>query len=102
VTPGYFALLGLAIAAGRDFRSTDNRTAPAVAVVNQALADRYFAGTPAIGKKFWMGGRDRPATEIVGIVGNARTGDLTRAATPEIYLSLWQATPFSKDLVVRT
>src|ERR1700730_17547062 len=45
VTPGYFTLLGLTIADGRDFRSTDNRTAPAVAVVNQALAERYFVGT---------------------------------------------------------
>ena len=102
VTPGYFTLLGLTIADGRDFRSTDNRTAPAVAVVNQALADRYFVGTRAIGKKLWLGGRDRPPTEIVGIVGNARTEDLTQMPRPEIYLSLWQASAFSKDLVVRT
>ena len=102
VTPGYFTLLGLTMTDGRDFRSTDNRTAPAVAVVNQALADRYFAGTRAIGKKFWLGGRDRPPTEIVGIVANGRTGDLTQVPAPEIYLSLWQASAFSKDLVVRT
>jgi putative ABC transport system permease protein len=102
VTPGYFTLLGMTLVDGRDFRSTDNRTAPAVAIINQALADRYFAGTRALGKKFWLGGRDRPPTEIVGIVGNARTGDLTLAPAPEIYLSLWQAAAFSKDLVVRT
>src|ERR1035441_5842313 len=40
--PGYFQLLGMPVAAGRDFRSTDNRTAPSVAVINQALAKRYF------------------------------------------------------------
>jgi putative ABC transport system permease protein len=102
VTPGYFTLLGLTIADGRDFRSTDNRTAPAVAVVNQALAERYFVSTRAIGKKLWLGGRDRPPTEIVGIVGNARTEDLTHMPRPEIYLSLWQASAFSKDLLVRT
>ena len=39
---GYFALLGLPIAEGRDFRATDDRDARAVAVVNQAFADRYF------------------------------------------------------------
>ena len=33
---------------------------------------------------------------------NGRTGDLTQAAEPEIYLSLWQASAFSKHLVVRT
>jgi putative ABC transport system permease protein len=102
VTPGYFELLGSKLVEGRDVRDTDDRKAPAVAVVNQALADRYFAGTSAIGKKLWFNGRDRPATEIVGIVANARTGDLTLAPTPEVYLSLWQATAFSKDLVVRT
>jgi putative ABC transport system permease protein len=102
VTPGYFELLGSKLVEGRDVRDTDDRKAPVVAVVNQALADRYFAGTSAIGKKLWFNGRDRPATEIVGIVANARTGDLTLAPTPEVYLSLWQATAFSKDLVVRT
>ena len=102
VTPGYFALLGLAIADGRDFRASDTRGAPAVAVVNQAFADRYFAGTTAIGKRFWLGRREGAGSQIVGIVSNGRTGDLTQAPTPEIYLSLWQAIAFSKDLVVRT
>jgi len=102
VTPGYFALLGLPVADGRDVRSTDDHGAPAVAVVNQAFADRYFAGTRAVGKKLWLNGRDQHSTEIVGIAGDGRTGDLTQAPSPEIYLSLWQATAFSKDLVVRT
>jgi putative ABC transport system permease protein len=49
-----------------------------------------------------MNGRQRPATEIVGLVANGRTADLTQTAAPEIYLSLWQASAFSKHLVVRT
>jgi len=102
VTPGYFALLGLSIADGRDFRSTDARNAPNVAIVNRALADRYFPGTTAVGKKIWLNGRQRPASEIVGVVANGRTGDLAHGAEPEIYLSLWQASAFSKDLVIRT
>jgi putative ABC transport system permease protein len=102
VTPGYFALVGLPLVEGRDFRETDADKAPAVAVVNQAFADRYFPGAKAIGKRFWTSGRDRPATEIVGVAGDGRTGDLTHTPTPEVYLSLWQARAFSKDLVVRT
>jgi hypothetical protein len=70
--------------------------------VNKAFADRYFPGSSAIGRKFWTGGRDRPATEIVGVVANSRTADLTQDAEPEIYLSLWQASAFSKHLLVRT
>jgi putative ABC transport system permease protein len=101
VTSGYFALLGLPIIAGRDFRDTDKNGAPAVAIVNHAFVDRYFPGTPALGKKIWLGGAEHP-TEIIGVAGDGRTGDLTQAPSPDIYLSLWQATAFSKDLVVRT
>jgi putative ABC transport system permease protein len=102
VTPDYFKLLGLALTAGRDFRSTDTRNAPLVAIVNQALVDRYFPKTNPIGKKLWFGGPQQPPNEIIGVVANGRTDDLTKAAEPEVYLSLWQAGAFSKHLVVRT
>jgi putative ABC transport system permease protein len=102
VTPGYFALLRQNILEGRDFRDTDSRNAPGVAIVNQALADRYFPQSSPIGKKLWTFGRDRPPVEIIALVANSRTGDLTQPAEPEIYLSLWQATAFSKHLVIRS
>jgi putative ABC transport system permease protein len=101
-TEGYFQLLGLPLIEGRDIRSSDDRKAPAVAVVNKAFADRYFPGSSAIGRKFWTEGRSRPATEIIGVIANGRTADLTQNAEPEIYLSLWQASAFSKHLLVRT
>ncbi|HYM23290.1 MAG TPA: ADOP family duplicated permease, partial [Vicinamibacterales bacterium] len=102
VTPGYFDLMGIPILEGRDFRDTDKPKAPAAAIVNRAFADKYFPGAHAVGKHFWTGPREQPATEIVGVVANARTADLTHVPVPEIYLSLWQASAFSKDLVVRT
>jgi putative ABC transport system permease protein len=104
ITPGYFDILGMPIAEGRDFRTSDANAnkATRVAIVNRAFADRYFPGTSAIGKKLWQNGRQQPATEIVGVVANSRTDDLTRAPEPELYLSFWQAGAFSKDLIVRT
>ena len=102
VTQGYFELLQLPLVEGRDFRSTDSRQAPRVAIINRAFAERYFKGVTAIGKKVWLGPRDQPAHEIIGVVNNARTSDLTRAAEPEIYMSLWQNSAFSKDLIIRT
>lgn len=105
VTEDYFKLMGVAMLAGREFRATDEYKKdqpPSVAIVNQAFADRYFSHANAIGRKIWLSGRDKPATEIVGEVSNSRTDDLTQPAAPEIYLSLWQATAFSKHLVVRT
>jgi putative ABC transport system permease protein len=100
--------MGFKLSDGRGFRDTDIRNQPQVAVVNQAFVDRYFPHGPALGRRFWMGSRQRqdgkpnPGGEIVGVVANARTDDLTQAAEPEIYLCFWQASAFSKDLVVRT
>jgi putative ABC transport system permease protein len=103
VTPGYFAILRMALVEGRDFRDSDAREAPSVAIVNRALVDRYFPDGNAVGKKVWRSvGRRLPPSEIIGVVANGRTGDLTRAPEPEVYLSLWQASAFSKDLVIRT
>ncbi|HXA53098.1 MAG TPA: FtsX-like permease family protein, partial [Candidatus Acidoferrum sp.] len=102
VTPDYFKLLGMGITQGREFRDTDAQKAPQVAIVNQAFVDRYLASQNPVGKKIWPSGRPKDTREIVGVVTNTRTGDLTQAAEPEVYLSLWQATPFSKHLVVRT
>jgi hypothetical protein len=48
--------------------------APPVAIVNQALAEKYFNGTTALGKKIWLASRYNPSAEIVGVVQNgART-----------------------------
>jgi putative ABC transport system permease protein len=102
VTPDYFKLMGMALMEGREFRSTDDDKAPNVAIVNQAFARRYFSQGNELGRKFWLGGRDKPGTEIVGEIANGRTDDLTQEASPEIYLPLWQANAFSKHLVVRT
>ena len=74
-----------------------------VAVVNQALVDRYFPQRQSHREEdlaIWD--RKQPPTGIIGVVTNGRTSDLTQAAEPEIYLSLWQAAAFSKHLVVRT
>jgi putative ABC transport system permease protein len=101
-TPDYFNLMGLPLMNGRQFRSNDDDKAPKVAIVNQAFVDRFFPAGNAIGKKFWMDGRDKPGVEIVGEIANGRTDDLTQQPSPEIYLPLWQANAFSKHLVVRT
>ncbi|HTX36643.1 MAG TPA: ABC transporter permease [Bryobacteraceae bacterium] len=108
VTPGYFSLLGQTITRGRDFlpsdtaKTGDAAKTPDVAIVNQALVDRYFPHADPIGKKIWFFDRQGPGNEIVGVVTNTRTDDLTRAPDPEVYLCFWQAHAFSKSLVVQT
>jgi putative ABC transport system permease protein len=102
VTPDYFKLIGMPLMQGRGFRSTDDDKAQSVAIVNQAFANRFFPHGDVVGRKIWLGGRDKPPTQVVGEIANGRTDDLTQRATPEIYLPLWQASAFSKHLVVRT
>jgi putative ABC transport system permease protein len=102
VTPGYFALLRLKMQEGRDFRDSDKAESPRVAIINQAFADRYFPNAARIGKKLWTAGRSNPPSEIIGVVGNSRTADLTQTAEAEVYVSLWQNGAFSKHLVVRS
>lgn len=103
VTSGYFDMLNQPVTVGRDFRNSDNAQAPQVAIVNEAFVDRYLGGGNAIGKTIWRQGRDSgPEVSIVGVIGNSRTNDLTEAAEPEVYLPLWQASAFSKHLVVRS
>jgi putative ABC transport system permease protein len=102
VTPDYFKLMGIELIDGREFRLTDDDKAPSVAIVNQTFANRYFPHETTIGRKFWLNGRDKPGTEIIGEISDARTDDLTQKASPEVYLPLWQASAFSKHLVVRT
>ena len=87
---------------GRDFRSTDDRKAPRCRHRQPGAGGSLLSPWQSDRKKLWLGGRQRPATEIVGVVANGRTDDLTQAAAPEVYLSLWQASAFSKHLVVRT
>src|SRR5262249_36439459 len=105
VTEDYFKLLGQALVAGRNFRSTDNRDPPnttSVAIINPAMAARYFPYTNPCWEKHLSFRRPDHPTEIIGVVANSRTDDLTKAAEPEIYLSFWQATAFTKHLIVRT
>ncbi len=101
VTPDYFAALGFRLVSGRSFRASDDRKAPAVALVNEALATKYFGTSPAIGQKFTFPGRDG-AIEIVGVLADTRTGSLLQKPSPEIYLCFWQNGAFSKHLIVQS
>jgi putative ABC transport system permease protein len=101
VTSDYFPAMGIRLAAGRGFLSTDSRGAPPVAIINETLAALYFCGVDPVGKKLRFTGETN-TIEIVGIVSNTRTEALSEQAVPEIYFSLWQNVAFSKHLIVRT
>jgi putative ABC transport system permease protein len=72
-----------------------------VAIVNARLAERYYAGRNPVGAHFSFAGSTDKPLEIVGVVADTRTEDLSQRAEPEIYLPFWQSGAFSKHLVVR-
>jgi putative ABC transport system permease protein len=106
VSPGFFASLRNPMLAGRDFTERDDADAPAVIIINQDLARRYFQGRDPVGQKLQIGGEPNHWREIVAVVGNAKLAALEKDATPAVYLPIPQNTYpnaiRSVSLVIRT
>jgi len=80
VSPGYFALMGIPILAGRDF--DDHDPSANVAIVSESLARRYFGRLDVTGERIgsgWGAGTGRKEVRIVGVVGNTPAKDLRAA-----------------------
>ena len=72
VTPGYFDLVRMPLAAGREFTDGDTRDATLVAIVNEAFARRYWPDQQPLGKSIRLGaGPEEPPLEVVGVVRDA-------------------------------
>jgi putative ABC transport system permease protein len=84
VTPDYFRTMGIGLRTGRAFLESDRLAeGEGLVVINQALADRYFAGMGPIGQRIAMGSRwDR----VVGVVENVAEANLTDAPAPARYM----------------
>src|SRR5262249_52505821 len=68
VSPGFFGTMGIPLIRGRDFTERDSAEAPAVVVVNQAFASKFFPGEDVIGKRIQPGvGSGSTMREIVGL-----------------------------------
>ena len=108
VTPNYFETLGMPLVQGRFFTAADTEKAPAVVVINSAMARAYFPGENPLGKRLQLGAipeSDVPWMEVVGVVGDVRQGlDLDPQA--EMYLPYRQADQvlpvFQLSIVLRT
>ncbi len=98
-TPGYFRAMGIPLVAGRGFEAADHAGAPFVAVVNRAMADRYFPGQNPIGQIVRILG-PKPRT-IVGVIPDLRQRALQIPSEPEIYVPHSQFPAGGMFLVVR-
>ncbi|HEX4284998.1 MAG TPA: ABC transporter permease [Terracidiphilus sp.] len=93
ITAGYFATLHQPLLAGREFTAADAQGQQKVAVVNVALAKRFF-GSPqsAVGRQIAEGsGNDtKYDTTIVGVVGDIKHTDMRTTLGPAVYLPYLQ------------
>jgi len=89
IEPGYFAALKIPIVEGRDLTAADDARAPAVALVNEAWARRYFPGRQVLGRRIELAigkSSDGVLRTMVGVVRDAHDLALDEAPQPTFYL----------------
>lgn len=104
VSPGYLEAIGARLREGRLIAGRDDGAAPPVAVVNRAMAERFFAKTGAVDRRLLINDNDtgpRPVT-IVGVVDDLRETDLDGPVKPEVFISMQQVHPDATSFVAAT
>jgi predicted permease len=93
VGPNFLATMGIPLLKGREFSETDTATSPKVAIINEAMARRYFAGRDPVGLHFGFGGgRDvKLDIEIVAIVKDSKNIDVKQATRPFVFVPYAQS-----------
>jgi putative ABC transport system permease protein len=99
VDPNYFATLGVPVLRGRAFTASDVGGAPDVAIVNAALARRYWQGQDPIGQQVVM--YDRTMT-VVGVVADVTPVRSGQPPAPEIYWPNRQVPRWATYVILRT
>jgi len=107
VSSGYFDVLKTPLKRGRVFTESDNSKGQQVAVVNEALARRYWPDADPVGQRIKLGSgralnRSSADLTIVGVVGDIRSDGFDTASAPCIYLSEPQAPPYGSVVYLRT
>jgi predicted permease len=87
VTPDYFRTLEIPLLQGHDFSDRDRAGAPNVAIINQAMARKYWPGRDPIGKQFIKGKAD---VTIIGVAQDAKFQNLRELPQPQLFLPLAQ------------
>lgn len=102
--PNYFHVMEIPLLHGRLFSESDRASAPTVALVSQAFAERYFPKQNPIGKQIVFGFPPNGNTvrEIVGVVGNVRDASLNRQPGPMMYVPFAQEPLWGGEIVVRS
>jgi predicted permease len=99
VEPGYLSVMGIPLKQGRFFDERDKEGSPAVAVVDEVFARKYFPNSDPIGKGINLGD-ERGPLRVIGVVGHVKQwsidSDERRSLQAQLYEPLRQLSgPFS-------
>lgn len=103
ITPQLIETLHVRLIEGRTFTDGDGAGAPLVAIVSEAMAERYWPGRSPLGAHVRQG--DEPAGEwrtVVGVVHDIRNDDADAPPIPYLYVPLAQRPVRTMTLVLRT
>ncbi len=89
----YFAALGIPLVRGRSFDGTDGEKTPAVVIINNTMARRFWPQEDPIGKRMKAGFDGSQWCTIVGIVGDVKHTGLDAATNAEMYYHYLQIPP---------
>jgi predicted permease len=98
----FFQTMAIPIVQGRGFNSHDNARSPKVAIVNRALARRFFPDESPIGQTFECEDVNGPV-QIVGLAADTRYTDLRGQTPPTFYMPYRQGNlPGRMTVEIRT
>lgn len=105
VSPSFFTTTHVPLIAGRTFNTVDRFDSPAVIVISQAAAQKFFGEENPIGKRLVLPGNaqspDFPL-EVIGVVGDVPRNGLNAATPYQVYASMEQRPWFFATLLVRS
>jgi putative ABC transport system permease protein len=105
VNADYFHSMGIPLRAGRIFADRD-ADGPRVAVINEAMARRYWPGQDPIGKRFSDNiprpGRQMEWISVAGVVGDIRHKQMDVEPDAETFWPYQQYAPTEFMLAIRT
>jgi putative ABC transport system permease protein len=104
IMPGWFAVYGTPIRAGRDFDDRDTKGGPPVILVNEAFVRKFLPGQSPVGATVaFERGRGAPLPKtVVGVVTDSVYGSLRDLAPPTEYVPLtqWDYGPVGTDVSI--
>jgi predicted permease len=102
ITPDYFRTLDVPVVEGRAFTDADRQGAPLVAIVNEAMARRFWPNESAVGKTFRLSFGESAKFEVVGVARNYRIHTVNERPTPYLHFAAAQRPSRYYHVVART